>query len=162
MVRLSPLLPVCASHLSGYYSYLSLASPAHTYTFPLSPFSSPSEWIYHLSCAPSKPVKRTERRSISSGPDRGVNAVPAKCDSWKRQRESEMNVIDSDRWGGIQVSRGGCHNGRPHGNAPSGVGEWNIPGGDNDKMLFLIANRENLLVLQTGVKVKTEEKIMQW
>lgn len=99
LCTLSSLSPCFSSLISGYYSYLSSASPAHTYTFPLSPFSSRSERIYRLSGAPSKPVKRTERRSIFSGPDREVYAAPAKCDSWKqpRERERDMNVIDSDR-----------------------------------------------------------------
>ncbi len=36
---------------------------------------------------------------------------------------------------------------------------WNIAGGDTEKIIFLIANCENSLVLQTGVKVKTEERM---
>lgn len=138
------------------------------YTFPLSPFSSRSEWIYHLSSAPSKPVKRTERRSIFSGPDRGVYAVPAKCDSWKQQRERgreryECNWFWPLRWDpgfpkGI-ITTGGhtvtLHLGKGMWGREEG---WNIAGGDNDKMLFLIANCKNSLVLQTGVKVKTEER----
>lgn len=62
---------------------------------------------------------------------------------------------------GSRFPEGDHHNERPHWGRGCEGGKkerWNIAGGDNDKMLFLIANCKNSLVLQRGMKVKTEER----